>query len=188
MSTSAYHRIGELLVAEGRLTSAQLEEALAWRSKRKRRFGEALTALGFVLESDVVGALAKQFDHPLANLEQVIGDPAALSLVNVDFARRSLCVPMRTDEISLTVAMADPLDINTIDALTNLTKMRIEIELATPTAIRAAIKRLYSGSKRKGTSRRKAKLQKDRDQLLELLANVEPWTPGDGAVTLKEAS
>ncbi len=177
MSKSAYLRIGELLVSEGLLTPEQLEEALSWRSRTKSRFGEVLTELGFVREENVIAALAKQFDQPMIDLSEFNAKFEAVELVPQQFAIERVCLPLWTDEMGLHVAISDPLDIPTIDELSSMSKLRVNVHLATPTDIKRAINRSYSAGASRAPKARHTRRQKDRDQLLELLATVEPYQP-----------
>lgn len=174
MSNTAYLRIGELLVAEGHLTRTQLEEALQWRTRTKARFGEVLTELGFVREDQVISALAKQFDHPYVELDGFVPEPEALRVVDSTFAAKAPCLPMKFEYGSLWVAISDPLDIETIDALAAMARTKIEIHLATPSSIKRAVNRAYAFKKVRTAKRRPTKRQKDRDELLQLLSTVKP--------------
>ncbi len=55
--------IGQLLLEMGKLTSDQLERALALQQQSGMAFGEAAKKLGFVSESDIQRALAIQFEY-----------------------------------------------------------------------------------------------------------------------------
>lgn len=172
-------------MAEGLLTEAQMNEALAWKQKTRRRFGEVLTELGFVLEEHVIGALAKQFDHPVVDLDATVPEPEAVKLVTQAFAVQYLCLPIKADEFAVTVAIPDPLDIATIDLLATTLKRRVEVALATPTSLKRAIIRAYKSNTAAPRSRR-VKKQKDRAMLLELIDTMEPKPAKTN--TLKEAS
>lgn len=188
MSTPAYHRIGELLVAEGHLTPSQLEEALVWRTRTKQRFGEVLTELGFVLEEHVIGALAKQFDHPVIDLQSTVPDPEAVKLVDAAFAIGHVCLPISIGPAGLKVAISDPLDIHTIDMLASMTRMRIDVALATPSAIKRSVNKAYAAKSARTRKPRPIKRQADRDSLLDLLSGIEPWKSWNEGTHLKEAA
>jgi receptor protein-tyrosine kinase len=61
----ADRRIGAWLVAEGKITSAEIERVLTVSKGRGIRFGEAAVRLGLVSESEVRYALSKQYDFPV---------------------------------------------------------------------------------------------------------------------------
>jgi hypothetical protein len=184
MSTVSYKRIGELLVARGNLTEDQLQEALQWRFRTKERFGQVLVDLGFVKESDVVEALSEQFDQPIVDVEKVTPEASALQLIDQKFAIEHTCLPISLDEMGLHVALSDPLDMATIDELAAKAKVRVEVFLAAPSAIKRTINRAYE-SLSTPTRKRHTKRQADRDSLLELLSSVEPWSPD---LELREAA
>jgi hypothetical protein len=174
MSKSPYLRIGELLIEEGLLTSTQLKEALSWRTRTRSRLGEVLTELGFVREENVIEALARQFEHPMMDITNFAPTTEAIDLVPQEFAIENVCLPLWLDEVGLHVAIADPLAVPTIDALNALAKVRINLHLATPTEIKRAINKSYVARSNQSSKPRHTRRQKDRDQLLDLLASVEP--------------
>jgi protein-tyrosine kinase len=70
-------RIGQTLVALGRLMDPQVSLVLRRQALEPRRFGELAIALGFVTQADIDLALARQCSIPL---QDVINDlPSALS-------------------------------------------------------------------------------------------------------------
>ncbi len=116
--------IGNILVAEGKITAEQLREALAEQHETRERLGEILARRGLIDESDLFGALSKQlgvrsFDPAK---DEITGE--ALELVSYEFATRRDIVPIRITDGILTVAMADPLDIETRDRLTRIASER----------------------------------------------------------------
>lgn len=56
--------IGAILKGAGKLTDAQIDEVLTRQRAGGTRFGEAAVALGFVVNDDVLRALAQQFHYP----------------------------------------------------------------------------------------------------------------------------
>lgn len=57
-------RIGALLLADGKLTAADIDRVLKLQRLKGLRFGEAAVRLGLVESDDLHGALAKQYDFP----------------------------------------------------------------------------------------------------------------------------
>ncbi|HZF15738.1 MAG TPA: polysaccharide biosynthesis tyrosine autokinase [Steroidobacteraceae bacterium] len=57
-------RIGELLVASGRVSEGDLPRIAAFQERKGLRFGEAAVELGLVSVDDVQRALARQFNYP----------------------------------------------------------------------------------------------------------------------------
>ena len=65
-------RIGALLVADGKLTEADIDRVLKVQRSKGLRFGEAAMRLGLIESDDLHGVLAKQYDFPhLSRSERV---------------------------------------------------------------------------------------------------------------------
>jgi CheY-like chemotaxis protein len=137
-------KLGELFVEEEIITVKTLERALARQQKEGGRLGAILETMGVITDEELVEALAKQF-----NLKLIRGfvdadfPESLLSLVPVDFAVQNQVFPMKELNGSLGVVVSDPLDIQTIDFLTQKTGRKIVTALATRAEISAAISRHY---------------------------------------------
>jgi len=127
--------IGDILLAEGKITLEQLREALAEQQTTRERLGEILARCGLVSEADLFTALSLQlgvrgFD-PAHDEVQV----DALALVSYEFATRHAVVPVRISGGAFTVAMADPLDLETRDRLARIAGDRgLDLEIIFGTA------------------------------------------------------
>jgi len=135
-------RLGELLVQRGLITPESLGEALQIQQRRGMKLGTALIRLGRITEKQLVQALAELLRVPVADVRR--SDPDAVKAVSARFASEHELMPLRIRNERgrrvLTVAMSDPTDVSTIDELSFMTNARIEVELATSSAIDAAIR------------------------------------------------
>lgn len=123
--------LGEILVSMNAITREQLEEALAEQRRSHVRLGEALLALNFVNEEQITQARAIQLDVPFVNLQEEQPDPAAVATISESVARAYKLIPVKQNGDKLTVAMANPLDVEAIDLVQFETKCRVEPALAT---------------------------------------------------------
>jgi type IV pilus assembly protein PilB len=98
---------------------------------------------GIVAEDEVAEALAKALRLPFVNLAAVALDQAVTGLVREELATRFQIVPLRTEGQTLVVATANPLDRGGLRDLEFSTGKRIQIEVATQTAIRDALGHAY---------------------------------------------
>ncbi|HEY8240138.1 MAG TPA: hypothetical protein VIH35_01765, partial [Kiritimatiellia bacterium] len=83
-------RLGEILVEAGRITRAQLSQALERQKSEApaRRLGEILVASEQITEEALVEALARQFAMPfVAAAADDMLDPELVAEVPVDWAR-----------------------------------------------------------------------------------------------------
>ena len=124
--------LGELLVDEGLVTPQQLEVALAEqkRADNSKRIGEILVGLRFLSEPNLLRMLSQQLDCPIIDLAQRAARPVRAGDHPSEFAMRHHLVPIRRNDETLVVAMADPLDIHAIDDLRLLTGLDIAPMLA----------------------------------------------------------
>jgi type II secretory ATPase GspE/PulE/Tfp pilus assembly ATPase PilB-like protein len=99
--------------------------------------------LKIVAEEEPTRLLAEEAGVERVDLEQVGMVPAALELVSADVAFALKVFPVAVSEETLVVAMANPLDLPTIDELQNLTGRYIEVRYAPEPEILKALRRSY---------------------------------------------
>ncbi len=145
-----YLRLGEFLIREGIITASQLEKAITTQRQEGGRLGEVLVRLGIVKEEQILAALGKQLNMPYFSLGTGMLKPATdqglENLIPHDFAFKNTVLPLSRMLRSLTVALADPLDILLIDSLRKLTGSEINPVIATRSDIFKAIEEFYGKS------------------------------------------
>jgi type IV pilus assembly protein PilB len=150
MVKEKYLRLGELLVEEGLITNSQLEKAISVQRKEGSRLGEIIVKLGMVKEEQMVAVLGKQLNIPYVSLSSGMIKPAIDQglerLIPQDFAFKNTVLPLSRTLRSLTVAMADPLDLILIDNLRKLTGCEINPVIATRTDITKTVEEFYGKS------------------------------------------
>lgn len=139
-------RIGEILIEQGFANRAEIDQALEIQAgQRNRRLGEVLIELGYASAKMIGIALALQHNVPFVNLSAVQLDPGLKSLVPADFAERWNVVPYSLELDLLTVAVADPSDLDFKPELRQLTGFAVTEVVATPQDLTRAIATLYGG-------------------------------------------
>jgi type IV pilus assembly protein PilB len=138
--------LGDFLVQQGLITEDQLREALRAQRERGERLGRTLIELGFVDERQIIKALSEQLGVEYVSLKNYQVDPKVVKLVPEKVARNYLLMPLFLIGDTLTVAMANPLDIIAIDAVSRETGLKVESVVCTEKEILEAID-LYYGSK-----------------------------------------
>ena len=150
MPAHKYLRLGEFLIKEKLITSAQLEKALSVQKERGGRLGEILVKLGMIKEEEAVSALGRQLGVPYFSLGTGMLKPAVdqglADLIPKEFALKNLILPLSRTLKSLTVAMVDPLDLMLIDNVRKLTNCEINPVIATQSDIVKAIEDFYGKS------------------------------------------
>ena len=108
---------------------------------------DTLIAKGVVMPIQVSQAKAAQFGTEFIELgEQTIGDDV-VSAVPRNVAHQYKVVPLYMDELSVTVAMADPSDLDAIDGLGQALGMEVNVNVADEEEIEAALKQYYGMAK-----------------------------------------
>ena len=140
-------RLGEILIQQGIISPAQLNQAIEAQKKQHGRVGEVLVQLGFIKEIDIVVALAKQLNIPYVSHDSGLlkpQNPDLLKLIPRDFAQKNYVLPLSLNSNSLTCALFDPLDLLLIDNMRKITGHDLNLVLATKKDIARAIEECYS--------------------------------------------
>lgn len=137
-------RLGEILQARGLLSADELDRALELQKERGDKLGRILVDLGFVAQRDVLNALAEQLQLPVA---AIAGPPPVTpetERLPARFLRQARAVPVRIEDSTLVLAMADPLDFETLRAAQTATGLKVRPELALESEIHDALEKHYA--------------------------------------------
>jgi type IV pilus assembly protein PilB len=134
-------RLGELLVSSLVVTEDQLEQALDAQRRGGGKLGEVLVRLLFTTEEQIARTLAQQKGLEFVNLANMALDRSAIARVPERLARLRRIIPLAYREGRVVLAMADPLDIETIDDVRVRTGMHVLPVVATSSQILHAIEK-----------------------------------------------
>jgi general secretion pathway protein E len=142
-------RLGEMLIARKLITPDELSQALELQKERGDKIGKILVDLGFVAQREVLAALGEQLGIEVISL----GGPPAVTpeteKLSPRFLRQARAYPARLREDTLLLAMADPLDFETLNTVRTVTGLRIQPALAPESEIADAIERHFGESGRR---------------------------------------
>jgi len=110
-------RLGDLLVAKGMITEAQLKEALALSYQSGELLGRVLLGKRWIFEDELARTLAQQLDLPYVNLRHAGTDAAVARLVPSATGRQVGAIPVGFRGERIRVAFADPMDEAAIEAI-----------------------------------------------------------------------
>ena len=136
-------RLGDILIANGVITMAQLQESLEDSATTKRRLGEILLDSGHLNPTDLYIALAEQQDIEIVDLENPLPDPIFARKVPESLARRIRAIAISEEDGKLKVAMAEPFDVFAIDDLRASTGQRIMPALADSEQLDRVLSAIY---------------------------------------------
>ena len=146
MQPQPKQRLGDILVMAGVLTEQQLGWALDEQQKSYHRLGEILLKAGLVTDDDLADAQALQMDLPHINLKVSPISREVARTVPEPIARTYSLIPVSLSSDKLAVAIANPLDVEAIDAVQRHSHKRVEPLLASESGIHAAIDQMYGGA------------------------------------------
>jgi type IV pilus assembly protein PilB len=137
-------RIEDVLVADGKLTRDQIEEALRARSKDGRDLSEILLALGYVGKVDLAKALAKKLRLKYVEITEKSVDPQAAALLDRRLLRKHGVVPLRVEDGRLIVATSSPDNFYMLEDLTMLSGYPVTPVVAVEDDIERVLNRVFT--------------------------------------------
>jgi len=143
-----YQRLGEILLERQKIERDELDRALELQQERGDKLGKILVDMGLIAQRDVLAALSDQLAIPLVTIDGP--PPAAPEIEGLSdrFLRQCRAYPVALSDSILTLAMADPLDFETVAAVRAYSGLQIRTALAAEQEILDAIDRHYGESER----------------------------------------
>jgi type IV pilus assembly protein PilB len=86
-----------------------------------------------------------EFGAEFIDLSKVQFTPELLKFISAEKAQKHQALPVGKTRDRLTIAMADPTDLNFVDYLCSTFKLEIEIQVADAQQIRQFVRLLYGG-------------------------------------------
>lgn len=136
-------KFGELLVRNGVLTPAQLVDVLHYKNYSDEDFAQILINKGIASSKTIYQALADYLNLPFIDLPDYSLDPNVLNIVSKELAYKFKIMPVFRIDNSLTVAMANPSDLQAIDTLRRETGYDIEPAVSLESDIQKSLEKYY---------------------------------------------
>lgn len=140
-------RLGEILIKQGLITEAQLQDAIEVQKKEKIPIGEVLVNKGIIKEDDLAAAMGSQLLIPYASRASGLlvpqRDQGLEKLIPYEFAKEHLILALSRNMNFLTCAIFNPLDLIMIDNLKKMTGCDINLVIATRSDLLKAILEFY---------------------------------------------
>ncbi|MFW5923501.1 MAG: GspE/PulE family protein [Planctomycetota bacterium] len=136
--------LGRVLKDMDKVAESQVQEALAIQEKRGGAIGNILLDLGYIDGEDLTMALAKQSGMEVVNLSEMEIPPDVINRVSPAVAHAYQVVPIRYENGVLTVALADPTHLKTLDDLRFLLNCELEGAVSNEADVNQALADYYS--------------------------------------------
>ena len=149
---------------------------------------DLMVANKVIRPADVTQAKAAHFGAEVVNLSEMKIEDEVIAAVPRHIARKYHVVPVFKHDNSITVALADPSDLDTLDSLRLLLNAEVDLRVASEPDIEAALGKYYGGER--GASRAMAtdpKLQQTIKELTEEHVEVTGAAATDGSVVDADA-
>lgn len=138
-------KLGEMLVESGLISKEQLLAALKSQRASGGKLGENLVRVGAILdEEEMASFIARQMNLGIITLSEIEIDEETVRLVPKDLAQKYLLIPVSRTNRVLTVATADPRNVQALDAIKFITGCTVKPVVAPEGQIRACLERYYS--------------------------------------------
>jgi general secretion pathway protein E len=144
-------RLGEMLIERRLITAEDLERGLELQRERGDKLGKILVDLGFIAGRDLLAALSEQMAVPLVTIDQPPPASPEIDSLSSRFLRQCRAIPIALEGDTLTLAMADPLDFETIAAVRGFCRLRVKTALAGEQEIADAIEKYYGEAEKQGS-------------------------------------
>jgi type II secretory ATPase GspE/PulE/Tfp pilus assembly ATPase PilB-like protein len=134
--------LAELLAEAGLVSAEEVAHARSALSGGETII-EHLFAHTPLTQEDVAKTLAMNAGIPFIRLSEVAFDPSITESVSEDTAKRYRVIPVQDEGLSLTVALADPLDFEILDSLPHVIGRELNLVCSTYQDIQDHLKQFY---------------------------------------------
>ena len=136
--------LSKVLIDAGKITAEQLEKALSTQRKSGRELKEVLINEGFLSEDELLSVISFHLNIPFVDPSRYEIDPKIIAAIPEDLARKHSFFPLYKIGRTLLIAVAEPLDILTIDNLRLSLGCEVKQVLAKEQIISDCINTFYS--------------------------------------------
>ncbi len=137
----------EHLIEAGRLKSADLKRAVAYRDQHGGELVTLLVRLGLVSERDVADAESRLLDLPLVLQDDFPDEAPQPENLSVRYLQQNLLLPIAEEDDALVVVMANPRDRYALKALSMACNKAISPRVGVASEIENGIEKLFGGGR-----------------------------------------
>lgn len=136
-------RLGDILIQADLINQEQLQEALDHQQETGQRLGEALVDLEYIDEMELAAALSSQLNIPYVRLSDYNITEELVSSIPEDVARSRTIIPIQDLENQMVIAVADPLDVTSLDDIQMMVGKSVQPVIAVEEEILDHLDRVY---------------------------------------------
>jgi general secretion pathway protein E len=143
-------KLGQTLIDSGAIDRRTLDRARRVATETGGRLDQVLTQLGLISDRGLAEALAQLTAAPLVKIVDYPDAPLFRDRLKPKFLRRARVLPIAASDERATLAMADPLDVFSRNAISTALGRPVAIAVAVPIELEAALERLYADEEEGG--------------------------------------
>ena len=144
MASPFTQKLSELLLEKKLLTKEQFQQALALQKEKGQPLAHILVDLGFVSEKDLLSVLSENLNIPPVDLTRLEIDPSLAQLIPRELAQHYEIIPISKIGKTVTIAMANPLNLFALEEIHSLTGLDLRPTIASQKDVSDTFRRLYS--------------------------------------------
>ncbi len=141
MEYKTLDRLGDRLVQNGRITTGQLEVALADQKRAHQPLGEILQSLGFCQQEDIAELVAQDMGLPFLRAADFEVDPLITTTLDREFVRETGAFPFALTDGTLRVAMVEPDDPVKVAAVRARFPYQLELAMTSEKVVRSLLRK-----------------------------------------------
>ncbi len=142
--------IGRMLLDRHFIEQDDLDQALELQRERGDKLGKILVDMGSIANRDMLAVLSEQLEIPLVVLDGPPPVAPEIDGLSPRFMRQAKVIPAALNDAILTIAMADPLDLETLAAVRGYCGLKVVPALAGEQEILDALDRYYGDTRQQG--------------------------------------
>ncbi|MDQ7001500.1 MAG: type II secretion system protein GspE, partial [Ghiorsea sp.] len=131
-------RLGDILLRKRAITQAQLEEAMKNMKLNGETLNASLVKAGVFTEDELVKFISQSFGRPAIDLKSLDID-TELTKIPVNIMLKNHAIPVKRKGNVITLAVADPYDINSMDEMAFIAGSQIDVVIVRESALIAKL-------------------------------------------------
>ncbi|NUN47368.1 MAG: hypothetical protein HUU15_00890 [Candidatus Brocadiae bacterium] len=140
-------KLGRLLVEAKLISDEQLKKASDFQKAVGGKLPAVLVKLGFITDDQITQFIARRQNLRIAELDKLVLPENLIKRVPRELIEKHTCIPTSYRDGVLTLAVADPTDIEAIEEVQLATDYKIEVALASRAALSKAINQFFYAEK-----------------------------------------
>ncbi|MGH7938803.1 MAG: GspE/PulE family protein, partial [Chthoniobacterales bacterium] len=136
-------RVADLFIDQGLMDRAQADDVLLETTENGKAIDRAMFDNGIVDEAQFYQTIADALGTEVVNLEQIEISPPLLKLIPAGLARLHRALPIGLQDNAIRIALADPLDTQTIEDLRFALGHDIQVVVAPNEQIESRLRKHY---------------------------------------------